>query len=127
MICCVLLATRLNDASNVAANVFGRDEDNPFEFARKCTSVALSAHIDCTPLISLDLHLRLCLTEGDIDGLIGLDAELLRGGSGRGFFSVWPMASNRCRGLLSLCVNDAAKEMLLSNAGFVPLLIDGAF
>jgi len=67
----------------------------------------------------------MCLTEGDIDGLIGLDAELLRGEGD--FFSNWLMASNRCRGLLSLCVNDAAKEMLLSNAGFVPLLIDGAF
>jgi DNA-directed RNA polymerase specialized sigma24 family protein len=32
---------------------------------------------------------------------------------------------NRCCGLLSLCINDVAKQMLLSNTGFIPLLIDG--
>ena len=42
------------------------------------------------------------------------------------FGSVFPMASKRCRGLLSLCISDTAKQMLLGNAGFIPHLIDGA-
>ena len=66
--------------------------------------------------------MRLWLTEGDIDGLIVLDTELMRCAVwGSGF----TMASNRCRGLLSLCISDAAKQMLLNNAGFVPHMIDG--
>ena len=66
--------------------------------------------------------MRLWLTEGDIDGLIALDTEIMRcevWGSG------FTMASNRCRGLLSLCISDNAKQMLLSNAGFIPHMIDG--
>ena len=39
--------------------------------------------------------------------------------------SVFPMTSSRCRGLLSLCISDVAKQMLLSNDGFIPHLLDG--
>ena len=39
--------------------------------------------------------------------------------------SAFALASNRCRGLLSLCISDTAKQMLLNNAGFIPHLIDG--
>ena len=30
-----------------------------------------------------------------------------------------------CRGLLNLCISDTAKQMLLHNSGFIPLLLDG--
>jgi hypothetical protein len=33
---------------------------------------------------------------------------------------------NVCRPLLSLCIADKAKEMLLANPGFIPLLVRGA-
>ena len=62
------------------------------------------------------------LAEEDIDGFILLDTELMRCDR---FGSFFPIASNRCRGLLSLCISDAAKEMLLSNSGFIPHLLDG--
>ena len=66
--------------------------------------------------------MRLWLTEGDVDGFITLNTELMR-------CDVWgaafTMASNQCRGLLSLCISDTAKQMLLNNAGFIPHLIDG--
>jgi len=39
--------------------------------------------------------------------------------------AAFTMASNQCRGLLSLCISDTAKQMLLNNAGFIPHLIDG--
>ena len=39
--------------------------------------------------------------------------------------SILALATNRCRGLLSLCISDTAKQMLLSTAGFISLLIDG--
>ena len=41
----------------------------------------------------LVVHLRLWLTEGDIDGFVALDADLMRGTLG----DVFPMAANRCR------------------------------
>jgi hypothetical protein len=62
------------------------------------------------------------LAERDIDGFIALDTELMRCETWSAFFV---MAGNRCRGLLSLCVSDVAKQMLLNNAGFIPHLIDG--
>ena len=40
---------------------------------------------------------------------------------------MFTMGSNRCRGLLALCISDAAKQMLLSNPGFIPHLIDGVY
>jgi len=39
--------------------------------------------------------------------------------------SAMALGANRCHGLLSLCISDAAKQMLLNNAGFTPHLIDG--
>jgi hypothetical protein len=36
-----------------------------------------------------------------------------------------PMAANQCRGLLSLCISDTAKAMLLNTVGFVEHLISG--
>ena len=62
------------------------------------------------------------LPEGDIDGSISLNTELMRC---EVWGSAFTMASNRCRGLLSLCTSDTAKDMLLSNSGFIPHLIDG--
>ena len=53
---------------------------------------------------------------------MSLDTELMRCES---WGSVFEMASNQCRGLLSLCISDAAKHLLLGNAGFIPHLIDG--
>ena len=62
------------------------------------------------------------LTEGDIDHIIALDTELMRCDA---WGSILALATNRCRGLLSLCISDTAKQMLFSTAGFIPLLIDG--
>jgi hypothetical protein len=56
--------------------------------------------------------------------MITLDTEIMRCES---WGAMYGFTGNRCRGLLSLCISDAAKQMLLSNAGFIPLLIDGAF
>jgi hypothetical protein len=64
----------------------------------------------------------LWLTEGDIDHIIALDTELMRCDA---WGSILALATNRCRGLLSLCISDTAKQMLLSTAGFIPLLING--
>ena len=61
--------------------------------------------------------------EGDIDGFILLDIELMRCAT---FGSGFVMGANRCRGLLSLCISDVAKQMLLNSTGFIPHLIDGA-
>ena len=77
----------------MAANLWGKDEDNPFDFS-----------------------------QGDIDGLIALDTELMRC---QVWGSTFVMNRNRCRGLLSLCISDNAKQMLLNNSSFIPHLIDG--
>ena len=74
-------------------------------------------------VMSLTLPLSLggspvIVAEGDIDGFIALDTELMRC---EVFGSAMEVASNRCRGLLSLCISDVAKQMLLNNAGLVPL------
>ena len=68
------------------------------------------------------VRLRLWMTEEDIDAFIALDTELMRC---EVWGSVYPLISNRCRGMLSLCISDAAKHMLLNNADFIPHLIDG--
>jgi hypothetical protein len=64
----------------------------------------------------------LALLEGDIDGFIALDTELMRCET---WGSIFALAANRCSGLLSLCISDAAKQMLLNNDGFIPHMIDG--
>lgn len=51
-----------------------------------------------------------------------LDTEFMRCESYGPFI---PMADSRCRGLLSLCISDVAKHLLLTNSGFIPHLIDG--
>ena len=62
------------------------------------------------------------LAEGDIDKFILLDIEVMRCTT---FGSVFALTSNRCQGLLSLCISDAAKLMLIGNSGLAPHLIDG--
>ena len=62
------------------------------------------------------------LLEGDIDGFILIDTELMRC---EVWGSITVLAANRCLGLLSLCISDEVKQMLLSNSGFIPHLIDG--
>ena len=119
---CFAVWTR-SDTLMTAANLWGKDEDNHFGFARECRRVQLSASQLPRPAPSHPVaRLRLWLTEGDIDGFIALDTELMRC---EAFGSVLALAANRCRGLLSLCISDAAKQMLLNNAGFIPHLIDG--
>jgi hypothetical protein len=39
--------------------------------------------------------------------------------------SGFTISNNRCRGLLSLCIADSAKQMLLNNHGFIPHMVDG--
>ena len=51
-----------------------------------------------------------------------MDVELMRCDH---FGGLWPLVMSQCRGLLSFCISDAAKEMLLKSADFVPHLIDG--
>jgi hypothetical protein len=63
-----------------------------------------------------------CCLEGDIDGFLTLDVEYMRC---EVWGAIFPMSSSRCRGLLSLCISDVAKQMLLSNNGFIPHLLDG--
>ena len=47
--------------------------------------------------------MQLWLTEGDIDHIIALDTELMRCDA---WGSILALATNRCRGLLSLCISD---------------------
>ena len=105
----------------VTANLWGKDEDNPFGFARE-SLVVRSYSIAKPSSLSSSVRLRLFVPEGDIDGFMSLDTELMRCEI---WGSVLALASNRCRGLLSLCISDAAKHLLLGNAGFIPHLIDG--
>jgi hypothetical protein len=58
----------------------------------------------------------------DIDGFVSQDIELMRCGV---YGYVWPLQANRCRGMLNLCIADAAKGMLLSVPSFIPHLVDG--
>ena len=58
-------------------------------------------------------------TQEDIDGFVALDSELVRGEAVGVHFD---LLSSRCRGLLSLCISDAAKTMLLNCRGFIPHL-----
>ena len=39
--------------------------------------------------------------------------------------SLLQLTSNAGRGMLNLCISDVAKQMLLSNAGFIPHVVDG--
>ena len=48
------------------------------------------------------VRLQLWLTEGDIDHIIALDTELMRCDA---WGSILALATNRCRGLLSLCIS----------------------
>ena len=83
-------------ATIVAANLYGKEEDNSsFGFSQP-----------------------------DIDGFLALDIELLRCES---YGGVWQLATNRCRGLLSFCISDCSKALLLNSSGakFIPHLIDG--
>ena len=61
-------------------------------------------------------------TEDDIDGYITLDAEIMACATWGGMVALAPNAG---RGMLNLCISDVAKQMLISNAGFIPHLVDG--
>jgi hypothetical protein len=63
-----------------------------------------------------------CHTETDIDGFVALDIELLQCNF---FGGIWPLASNAARGMLSFCISDTAKQMLLNHSDFIPHLLDG--
>ena len=58
----------------------------------------------------------------DIDGVVEFEFEMLRAST---WGKIWQLVLNQCKGLLSLCISDSAKKMLLEHAGFIPLLIDG--
>jgi hypothetical protein len=60
--------------------------------------------------------------ETDIDGFMALDIELLQC---KLFGSIWPLAANNCRGMLSLCISDTAKQMLLNHSSFTSHLVNG--
>ena len=60
--------------------------------------------------------------EDDIDGYITLDIELMACAN---FGSLIALAANTGRGMLNLCISDAAKQMLLKNQRFIPHLVDG--
>eukprot|EP01043_Picozoa_sp_COSAG02_P062726 COSAG02_NODE_8725_length_2462_cov_1.635633_2_plen_623_part_00 len=77
----------------VAANLFGKDEDNTFGFS-----------------------------QDDIDGFIAFNVEIVACAVWGGMLS---LAANTGRGILNLCISDAAKQMLLNNSGFIPHLVDG--
>ena len=63
-----------------------------------------------------------CHTETDIDGFVALDIELLQCNF---FGGIWPLASNAARGMLSFCISDTVKQMLLNHSDFIPHLLDG--
>ena len=62
-------------------------------------------------------------TEDDIDGYIALDVELMVCATWGG---VVALGANTGRGMLNFCISDAAKQMLLSNSGFIPHLVRNA-
>jgi hypothetical protein len=39
------------------------------------------------------------------------------------FGSIWNLGKNQGQAVLSLCISDAAKGMLLANASFIPHLV----
>jgi hypothetical protein len=49
-----------------------------------------------------------------------MDIELLRCET---WGALWQLSANQCRGLLSFCISDTAKRMLLKHAGFIPHLV----
>lgn len=60
--------------------------------------------------------------QSDIDGYLLYAVEMMRC---EVWGSIWPLSQNSCRGLLSLCISDSAKELLLNSAGCIEHLIDG--
>jgi hypothetical protein len=60
--------------------------------------------------------------EKDIDGFIAVDAELI---ACLKFGNAFALAANTGRGMLKLCISDAAKQMLLNNRDFIPHLLSG--
>jgi len=62
------------------------------------------------------------VAEKDIDGFMALDVELMRCGSWGGILA---LVKNQCRGMLNLCISDAAKPMLLGSSECIPHLLDG--
>lgn len=79
----------------VAANLFGRDEENEHAFQ---------------------------FSQSDVDTLVDVETEWLQAKS---WGKIWQLSSNQCRGLLSLCVSDVGKQLLLNCASFIPLLVFG--
>ena len=77
----------------IAANLFGKDEGNAFNFVQT-----------------------------DVDDIVENETEMLRPTS---WGKIWQLSLNQCRGLLNLCISDAAKPLLLNNTAFLPLLILG--
>ena len=77
--------------SIVAAQCYGRDEDNTFRFA-----------------------------ESEVDGFLALDIELLRCQT---FGGIWALLPSHARPLLSLCISDSTKGLLLARSGFIPHLV----
>eukprot|EP01050_Picozoa_sp_SAG11_P001848 SAG11_NODE_86_length_17300_cov_11.466717_20_plen_71_part_00 len=62
----------------------------------------------------------LLFAESDIDNYVRIETELLRCES---WGNLWQLAANQCRGMLSLCISDAGKQLLLANSGFISYLV----
>ena len=86
-------------ASTIAANLYGRDEDNTFGFAREC---AFSSY----NLIYLLLTFQLLWTESDIDSYIVLGTEYFRCET---WGSLVTLPAGAGRGMLNLCISDVRK------------------
>jgi hypothetical protein len=65
------------------------------------------------------LRVRL-FVESDIDAFMALNTEFLRC---EVFGSIWNLQANQGQAMLSLCISDAAKGMLLANSSFIPHLV----
>eukprot|EP01046_Picozoa_sp_COSAG06_P003331 COSAG06_NODE_129_length_22602_cov_7.116318_9_plen_284_part_00 len=108
----------------IAAAIYGKDEQNTFGFNREWLLTPCSQRLHCLHLPTVRVHTRMAVAcgraEKDIDGFIDQDRELLRCET---FGGIWQLAPTQCRGLLSFCISDAAKQLLLNHAGFIPHMV----
>jgi len=109
----------------IAANLYGRDEENVFGFDRESpVNFHVFAYMYSMWPLAYMLGLPCLRTEEDINGCITVDVEHINCASWGGMF---PMAGTYGRGMLNLCISDGCKQMLLDNREFIPHLVSGLF
>jgi hypothetical protein len=84
-----------------------------------CTASLFGATL-AAQLFGKDEDSSFALSERDIDGHMWWNIEFMRCES---FGAAYALPPSRCRGLLSCCISDETKRLLLAHAGFIPHLV----